>query len=143
MSPNVALVAERVAHLFTYTGDYDKAIAAGTRARVLSGESAQDALAKGNELRDALASQGPKGYWQVMLRFSESPTNPPEAYDTSYGRAIILSRLGERDKAVAELEKAYAERQLAMTEIGIEPAFDGLRANAQFTDLVRRIGLSQ
>jgi TolB-like protein/DNA-binding winged helix-turn-helix (wHTH) protein/Tfp pilus assembly protein PilF len=143
MSPNVALVAERVAHLFTYTGDYDKAIAAGTRARVLSGESAQDALAKGNELRDALASQGPKGYWQVMLRLSESPTNPPEAYDTSYGRAIILSRLGERDKAVAELEKAYAERQLAMTEIGIEPAFDGLRANAQFTDLVRRIGLSQ
>jgi hypothetical protein len=108
---------------------------------VLSGETAQDAFTKGSELRSAWANQGPRGYWQVILGYSHSPVNPPEAYSTSYGRAIVFSRLAEHEKAIAELEQAYAERQLAMTEMGVEPAFDALRADRQFTDLVRRIGL--
>src|SRR5438874_4736984 len=41
----------------------------------------------------------------------------------SDGLAILYFRLGERTKALQALEQAYKERQLHMTEIGIEPAF--------------------
>ena len=143
LNPNVAIVQERLAHLYTYTGEYEKAIGAETRARVLSGEAVETALSKEGELRAALARDGPPGYWRVVLSFSQSPDNPPEAYSTNYGRAIVFARLGESEQALAALEKAYAERQLALTEMGVEPAFDALRSHPHFSDLLRRVGLLQ
>lgn len=141
MYPNSALIEERLAHLYTYTGDYGRAIDAETRARVFAGESAEDASSEGAVLRKALAENGPHGYWQALLHLSESGKNPPEAYSTSYGRAIVFARLAEHEKAIAELVKAYSERELAMTEIAIEPAFDALRTDKQFSALVDRVGL--
>ena len=141
LNPNVAIVQERLAHLYTYTGEYDKAIAAETRARVLAGEAAASASAKEAALRAALVKDGPPGYWRVVLGFSKSADNPPEAYSTSFGRAVVLARLGERGEALAALEQAYTERQLALTEIAVEPAFDGLRSDPHFTALLHRIGL--
>ena len=48
-----------------------------------------------------------------------------------------------QDKAMQALEQGYTERQLHMTEIGIEPAFDTLRPDPRFQDLVRRIGVQR
>ncbi len=141
MNPNSALIEERLAHLYTYTGAYDKAIEAETRARVFSGETAENASSVGASLRKALAEGGPRGYWKAVLRLSQSDNNPPESYSTSYGRAIVFARLGEHEKAIAELVTAYDERQLAMTEIAVEPAFDALRADPEFSALVNRVGL--
>jgi len=141
LNPNVAIVEERLAHLYTYTGEYDKAIVVETKARVLAGEAPTAALTKEGELRAALTKDGPSGYWRVVLGFSKSADNPPEAYSTAYGRAIVLARLGQRAEALAALEQAYTERQLALTEIGVEPAFDGLRADPHFSDLLHRVGL--
>src|SRR5580658_6037612 len=143
LNPNVAIVQERLAHLYTYTAEYPKAIAAETRARVLSGEAVETTLGKERELRAALAKDGPPGYWRVVLSFSQSADNPPEAYSTNYGRAVVFARLGESEQALAALEQAYAERQLALTEMGVEPAFDALRSHPHFSELLRRVGLAQ
>jgi hypothetical protein len=40
------------------------------------------------------------------------------------------------------LERAYGERQFAMTEIGVEPAFDSLRSDARFKSLLQSVGVS-
>ena len=74
---------------------------------------------------------------------SRTKDNPPEAYVTSYGLAVLYSRLGERGKALDCLERAYTERQLAMTEMGVEPAFDPLRSEPRFVELLHRVGLSR
>jgi TolB-like protein/serine/threonine protein kinase len=142
MNPNVALVHERLAHLYTYTGAYEKAISEETKARVLSGESAEAALSKEGELRAALSADGARGYWQKVLNFSRSADNPPEAYTTSYGRAIVFARLGEYDNAFAELDQAYAQRELALTESGVEPALDPLHGDPRFLDMLQRINLA-
>ena len=71
------------------------------------------------------------------------PENPPEAYVSTYGIAVLYARLGDNEQAFAWLEKAYEERNLAMTEIGIEPALDPLRSDPRFGDLLRRVGLVQ
>jgi hypothetical protein len=92
-------------------------------------------------LRKSLTAHGDQGYWRTLLDFATVKPNPPEAYDDAYGVAIIYARLGEKEKAIDSLESAYAERKIAMTEIGVEPAFDALRSDPRFHGLLRRVGL--
>jgi len=47
--------------------------------------------------------------------------------------------LGERDDALASLDKAYAQRSMNLVGIGQLPWFDNLRSDPRFQDLVRRM----
>ena len=141
--PNFALAYVRLAHLYTYINRFNDAIAEETRARLLSGQDTRDAIKQEDALRSALAARGQRGYWEKVLEFSQSGGNAPESYTSSYGTAILYSRLGDNDKALESLEQAYTERQVAMTEIGIEPALDPLRADIRFRGLLSRVGLAR
>jgi serine/threonine-protein kinase len=55
--------------------------------------------------------------------------------------ALIATGMGENDLAFGLLEESYAERAQMMSELKAEPAFDPLRADPRFGDLLRRIGL--
>jgi hypothetical protein len=57
--------------------------------------------------------------------------------------AQIYSALGERDLAIAQLEKAYAERRDGLLWLKVDTGFDGLRSDPRFTDLMHRIGIPQ
>jgi len=50
--------------------------------------------------------------------------------------------LGEREKAFASLEKAYAAHDLQLQYLGTEPDLDPLRSDPRFADLMRRVGLT-
>ena len=141
MFPSFAIDHQRLAHLYTYRGEFDEAIAEETRARILAGQDPRSVLKLEDSLRKAFASHGPRGYWQKLLELSQRTDNPPEAYTTNDGLAILYVRLGDKEKALQALEQAYQERQLHMTEIGIEPAFDGLRSEPRFQELLRRVAV--
>jgi tetratricopeptide (TPR) repeat protein len=143
LNPNLAVGHERLAHLYTYLGRFNDAIDEESTARRLSGEDPQMVRSREEALRKALTADGGQGYWRTVLDFATVRPDAPEAYDDSYGIAIIYARLGEQAKAIDSLESAYSERQLAMTEIGVEPAFDVLRSDARFQGLLRRVGLAQ
>lgn len=145
--PNFALNHVRLAHLYPYLGRFSDAIGEETRARLLSGQDARDALHAEDALRAAFAARGQRGYWEKILELSQTGLNQtgvtsPEAYSTSYGIAMLYARLGDTDRAIESLQRAYAEHQFAMTEIGIEPALDSLRSDPRFKDLLRGVGLS-
>jgi tetratricopeptide (TPR) repeat protein len=55
--------------------------------------------------------------------------------------AMVYVGLGDKDQAMAWLEKAYSER--FNPGALMRPAFDPLRGDARFQDLLRRIGLSR
>jgi len=57
------------------------------------------------------------------------------------GIAVIYSGLRQKDQALAWLEKACQERDPMFPVIIEEPAFDFLRSDAHFRDLVRRSAL--
>jgi hypothetical protein len=57
--------------------------------------------------------------------------------------AILYAALGERERAFASLERAYTTHDLQLQYLGTDPAYDDLRADPRFADLLRRIGLSQ
>jgi hypothetical protein len=75
------------------------------------------------------------------LEFSQADVDAPESYGSSYGNAILFTRLGQNDRAIESLELAFTQRQLAMTEIAIEPTFEPLQSDARFSSLLRRAGL--
>ena len=58
--------------------------------------------------------------------------------------AIIWAYIGVGDKeqAMAWLEKAYAQRSPALTYLKVDPRFDPLRGDPRFQDLLSRVGLA-
>ncbi len=50
--------------------------------------------------------------------------------------------IGDKQQALASLEKAYAEHSDVMTSLKVDPVFDPLRSETRFQDLLRRVGLA-
>ena len=55
--------------------------------------------------------------------------------------AMIYSSLGETDRALAFLEKAYEEHSTDLVYLKVDPVYDPLRSEQRFEDLMRRMGL--
>jgi TolB-like protein/DNA-binding winged helix-turn-helix (wHTH) protein len=141
VAPNLALLHERAAHLFTYTGDLEKAIVEDAQARLLSGEPAEQVIADRDLQTNALRQRGAQGYWQAQLDLSREKFHPPEAFVTPFGLAVIYSRLGSKNLALSALQEAYERRDVQLTEMQVEPAFDVLRDDPRFRTLLSHIGL--
>jgi len=62
-------------------------------------------------------------------------------YVSPYSVALVHAGLGDRDQALAWLDKAYLERSDWMPYLTLEPMLDGLRSDPRFVALVRRVGL--
>ena len=55
--------------------------------------------------------------------------------------ALIYIALGDKDQALAWLEKSNELRELNIVRLNVDPRFDALRSDPRFADLVRRIGI--
>jgi hypothetical protein len=51
--------------------------------------------------------------------------------------------MGNKDQALSWLEKAYAQHSNLMVTLKVEPAFDPLRSDPRFQNLMRRVGFSE
>lgn len=141
VAPNMPLLHERAAHLFGYTGNLQEAIEEDARARLLSGQQAEQVIAEKDLQMAALRQGGAQGYWRAQLRLSREMFQPPEAYAKPFGLAVIYARLGLKDLALSSLERAFDSRDVQLTEINVEPAFDGLHDDPRFRLLLRRLAL--
>jgi serine/threonine protein kinase/tetratricopeptide (TPR) repeat protein len=64
-----------------------------------------------------------------------------QTYVPPMALAMIHIGLGNRDEAFDWLAKAFDDRSAALVYLKVEPAFDPIRSDPRFTDLVRRVGL--
>jgi len=87
----------------------------------------------------AYAGAGEREQAQAILKRLQSS----ERYVSPGELAILYGALNDKDGAFQSLEKAYAERDLQLQFLGVDPAFDTLRADPRFADLIRRVGLPQ
>ncbi len=60
---------------------------------------------------------------------------------TPYNFAVVYAALGEKDQAMASLEKAFEERSWYVTDLAVDPKVDNLRSDPRFQDLLRRMNL--
>jgi hypothetical protein len=56
-------------------------------------------------------------------------------------RVRIYAGLGDKDKAFEWLERGYEDRSIFLVAFNVDPAFDSLRSDPRFADLLRRMNL--
>jgi Tfp pilus assembly protein PilF len=93
------------------------------------------------ELGHAYGLSGKKSDAENVLRELESRSQ--RGYVPAYNIATVYVGLGEKEKALSFLEKAYADRSMIMTFVKVDPELDGLHFAPRYTDLLRRMGLPQ
>jgi hypothetical protein len=62
-------------------------------------------------------------------------------YVPAYLVARVHLGLGDTDRVFELLETARVERYGYLAYLDVEPMFDGIRTDARFEELVRRVGL--
>ena len=80
-----------------------------------------------------------KAGWEEFLRAQLKLKTPT---DSPVQTAWLYTMLGERDRALGELERARDANDFFLTFIKVDPAFDGLRSDARFQNLLRRMNLA-
>jgi TolB-like protein len=60
-------------------------------------------------------------------------------HTTHYTQLFVLAALGENDEAIAELERAYAEREWQVPMLSVDPRLDTLRSDQRFRDVMSRM----
>src|SRR5216683_1528904 len=66
-----------------------------------------------------------------------------QSYIPPYLFAMIHAALGEKDQAFAALERAFAEHDIHMPWLKVDDAFESLREEPRFQELLRRVGFAR
>jgi hypothetical protein len=89
--------------------------------------------------RNAFLRSGMRGFLHEELKSTLARSK--RQYVSSPAIASWYARLGEKDKALEWLEKAYQEGAHNMVFISVDPALDSLRSDPRFQDLLHRMNL--
>jgi len=85
-----------------------------------------------------------EGYRNLVRAFlRQYKTELKQGQEPTYGFAESYARLGDKDQALAWLERAYAKRLPALIYLKADPMWDPLRGDPRFEALTQRIGLLQ
>ena len=112
---------------------YEQAITELNKAAEIGGNSGMIVA----ELGYDYASSGRKEEARKLL--DELQTRSAHEFIDPYPLAFIYVALGDHDKALASLEKAYDARSTWMPWIRVEPKFDSLRSEPRFAALLKRL----
>jgi tetratricopeptide (TPR) repeat protein len=140
LNPNFFVTHYHLAWLYSQFGQYESAISELTKGRLLSGDDLTVKAAAPDEvaLRKALAAQGARGFWQQLLRSNQKLVGNIGEFDAPQ----IYAPLGDTQNTLESLNRNYEERRALGTLLNVDPAFDSLRSDQRFGNLVRRMGLT-
>jgi serine/threonine protein kinase/tetratricopeptide (TPR) repeat protein len=135
LDPNYSVTYWILGLALRQTGCLERAITEGEKAVTLSGGSPL--------MRAALAhTLGVSGNTnQAILILQDLNKLAKQKYVSPYFLAGIHVGLGENDRAMECLEKSYEEHSHWLLYLHTDPAMSALRNNANFQDLLHRVGL--
>ncbi len=136
LDPNFAVAHFVLGNAYELRGDYDRAIAEYQTNIALS----EPLSSRLGSLGHAYAMTGrKKEARQILSQLNEFSRH---GYVSPYHTALVYVALGERDAALAWLEKAYNDHFWMTAFLKVDPRLDSLRSDSRFQDLLRRVGLS-
>jgi len=142
LRPNCGWTRMWIGKAHEANGDYLRAIA---QFEALDLQAAPDAVKvkeRYASLRRALAASGAVGYWQKVLElFQEKQTTSLLEYDR-YDLPGIYARLGDKERALEELEKDDRANELSSWLL-FDASYDSLREEPRFKALLRAASLAK
>ena len=133
--PENSFAQSNLAYLYAARGDYAEAIKYYGKYIELDGESPSTDCYLGYYL----AKSGRRDEALVLLDKVKTTKDPVSPADL----AVLYAGLNDSEQAFASLEKAYAEHDLQLQFLKVDPHYDSLRSDPSFTDLLRRVGLPE
>ena len=136
LEPGFERARMRLGMVYAAQGDYARAIREFQEARQLSAPdiSYLDGL---EGYADALSGDKAGARRLLAQLIERSHTEPVPAYSM----ALIHIGLGERDSALAWLERSYEERSTYMIYAKVDPLLDPVRSDPRFARLLQKMGL--
>lgn len=124
----------QLGNIYAQTGQYDEAIASYQRAMMLSQRSSNFLGGLGHAYAVAGRTNDARKVLSEMRSMSE------HEYVSPYDLAIIYAGLGEKDKALEQLNQAFESRSGWIIHIQVDPFLDPLRDDPRFQRLIARAG---
>jgi len=135
--PNNWIIRQWLGQAYIMKGLHTEGLSELRKAEDLSGLSGSSPI-----VAWAYAVSGNRS--EAIKRLNESlKLQSSGARVSKVGIAAVYTALGDSDQAFAWLEKAYQERSEDVVGLKVYPAFDRLRSDARYQDLLRRIGVPQ
>jgi serine/threonine protein kinase/tetratricopeptide (TPR) repeat protein len=137
LDPNFFPSRRYLALGYDLQGKYNDALTELQRA---ASSATKSTLVK-SELGYAYAKAGRRE--DALRVIDELQRSPGERRVSPFHFALIHIGLGENDRAIELLEKAYDERVERMVWLRADPRFDPLRLDPRFNEIMRRMGLAR
>jgi len=128
---------------YLYKGMYEEALAEEEKYIPYSDRTAEKKASVMQEIakiRAAYRESGAEGYWRQILEFEKQEHAKGSEFSSAY-MAEIYARLGDNDEAIRWLSTAVDEKDSGIDLLKVHPAFDNLRSDPRFAELLRRMGL--
>jgi eukaryotic-like serine/threonine-protein kinase len=137
LDPNYFPAQRYLALGYELQGKYSDAVAEFQKAASYSPGSV---LVK-SELGHAYAKAGRRE--DALRVLDELQQSPGLRRVSPFHLALVHVGLGEKDRAIDQLEKAYDEHSERLVWLRADPRFDPLRQDPRFFDLMTRVGLAR
>jgi serine/threonine-protein kinase len=136
LAPNHEISHSCLSYAYLGKGQYQQAIEESKKAWELSNKQTVWAVL----LARAYALGGEQAEARKIL--AQLLARSRQTYVPPYFIAAVYAALGDKERALQWLDKAYTEHDLYVTWIKVDPAVDPLRSDARFRQLTKRMGLS-
>ena len=130
--PNYHLIS--LGPVYEQKGMYDEAIEGYLQTEKRSGLPE----ASVTSLRNAYAKSGWQGYWSQRLALIKTEKQSVSPVFV----ASLYARLGDKDKAIEYLQRAYDLRDMLLMFIKVDPVWTSLHSDPRFTALLQRLRLN-
>ena len=134
LEPNRVASVYWMAVAYEHKGLYDEAVETNLKELLLRGTKSEDVEA----LRAVYKESGWRGYWLKRIKRAQEAAKQRRV--SPFNLAQMYARVGENERAIEFLKKAYAERDSELVLLKVHPVFDSLRSDSDYRRLMRDVG---
>jgi serine/threonine-protein kinase len=136
MDPNAFIVYVNLGRCFTALGQFEASVAALNKAIELSRNDTWALVTLGQAYAAAGRQRDAERILAELLGMSD------KVFVRPYEIALVYAGLGDDDRAIEWLYRAYQEHSPYLLAMKYEPLLDGLHRDERFQALLKQIGLS-
>ena len=137
LEPDFRFGRQYLGYTYITLGRYDEAIALAEKRLKISPQSQEDLVIVG--VAYAKSGRRPEAE-QYLDQFKELAKT---RYVRTVYTASIYAALGDKDKAFAELEKSFKDKDCFLPRTKLDPFMDSLRDDPRFKGLLKRMNLPE